>query len=50
MKKYLLWIDRIKPEFSSQTDFETFAIKNSVYFRIANGFTEWRWIYGHAVS
>jgi phage major head subunit gpT-like protein len=50
MKKYLLWIDRIKPEFNSQTDFETFAVKNSVYFRIANGFTEWRWIYGHNVS
>lgn len=50
MKKYLIWIDRIKPEISNNVDFETFAIQTAVYFRIANGFIGWPWIYSHAVS
>lgn len=50
MKQYLLWLNRIRPEFQMKVDFETFSIKNSVYFRIANGFTDWRWIYGQNVS
>jgi phage major head subunit gpT-like protein len=50
MKEYLVWINRIKPEFQMQTDFETFTIKNSIYFRVANGFLDWRFCYGHNVS
>jgi hypothetical protein len=50
MKEHLLWLNRIKPEFNSKVDFDTFSIKNSVYFRIAYGFTAWQWIYGQNVS
>ena len=50
MKQFLLFIKRIDPEFQMKVDFDTFTIKNSTYFRCANGFTDWRWIYGHNVS
>jgi phage major head subunit gpT-like protein len=50
MKKYLVWIERVKPEPNNTIDFETYQIKHSVYMRCANGFTEWRFIYGHTVS
>ena len=46
MKRFLLWIDRIKPEPNNTIDFETFIIKHSIYFRCGSGFTNWRWIYG----
>lgn len=49
-KRFLVWIDRVKPEPNNTIDFETFQIKHSVYFRCANGFLNWRWIMGHAVT
>lgn len=50
MKKHLLWIDRIKPETKMTVDFDTFAVKWSIYFRCGNGFDDWRFVYGNAVS
>ena len=50
MKQDLLWINRVHPEYKMTVDFETMAVKNSVYFRIANGFTDWRFIFGHNVA
>lgn len=50
MKKYNKWVDRVSPEINNTVDFETYALKTSVYFRAASGFTDWRWIYGHSVS
>lgn len=50
MKRFLLWLNRIKPEVNNQIDFNTFQIKHSIYFRIGAGFTNWRFIYGHNVS
>jgi phage major head subunit gpT-like protein len=50
MKQHLLWVNRVNPEFNMKVDFDTFSIKNSVYFRIATGFTAWQWIYGQAVT
>ena len=50
MKRFLLWLDRIKPEVNNQVDFNTYQVKHSMYFRIGNGFTNWRFIYGHNVS
>jgi phage major head subunit gpT-like protein len=50
MKKYLVFIDRIKAQDNSQLDFETFHSKFSTYFRCAAGFLEWRWIYGQKVT
>lgn len=47
MKDSLLFIDRVKPEINNTVDFETFILKTSIYTRFANGFTDWRWIYGH---
>jgi len=50
MKRYLVWIDRIKSEFNNTIDFETFIVKHSAYFRIANGWLDWRFCFGHNVS
>ncbi len=50
MKKWLIWIDRINPEFHNTIDFETFEIKHSTYFRCANGFIDWRFLYWNTVS
>ena len=50
MKRFLIWIDRIKPEATNTVDFETYMIKHAIYFRIAYGWLNWRWIYGHNVS
>lgn len=50
MKKHLIWLDRIKPEIAVTGDFQTLAKWISMYFRCANGFIDWRWIYGHQVS
>lgn len=50
MKKFLLWITREAPDFKTNFDFQTFITQFSVYFRIACGFTNWRWIYGHNVT
>lgn len=50
MKRYLLWINREGDEVNNTIDFETFMIKTSIYFRVGNGFTNWRWIYGHNVG
>ena len=50
MKKYMIWIDRIAKEVNNTIDFETFMVKHSIYFRIGNGWTNWRHIYGHNVS
>ena len=50
MKEYLLWIDRIAPDVTTTTDFETYMIKQAIYSRFGYGWTDWRWIYGHVVS
>jgi len=50
MKKNLLWIDRIVKETKMTINFETFMLKWSIYFRCGNGFKDWRWIFGSAVS
>lgn len=50
MKKYLLWITRVAPDYKFNFDFMTYFTQFSVYFRIACGFTNWRWIYGHQVT
>lgn len=50
MKRDLLWIDRISKETKMTVDFDTFMTKWSIYFRFGNGFRDWRWVYGAAVS
>jgi hypothetical protein len=50
MKRFLVWIDRVKAEFSNTQDFDTFQRKYAVYRRFANGWTDWRWCFGHNVS
>lgn len=50
MKKFLLWIDRVKPEANTIVDFETFAIKQKIYARFGWGFRNWRWAYGQNVT
>jgi hypothetical protein len=51
MKKFLVWFDRIKPETSTEyREFDTFAVKHSLYARWGYGSLNWRWIYGHSVT
>ena len=50
MKKHLMWIDRIAKETKMTVDFETMMLKWSIYFRCGNGWNDWRFIMGHAVS
>ena len=50
MKEQLMWIDGIKPEFNSTTDFDTLVRKYSSYAVFAWGFTNWRWVVGSSVS
>jgi hypothetical protein len=50
MKKHLLWIDRIAKDSKMTIDFDTFMVKWSIYFRLGNGFKDWRWIDGANVS
>jgi hypothetical protein len=50
MKKDLFWIDRIAPDVNNTVDFETFTMKHSIYFRIAYGHVDWRWVFGNQVS
>jgi hypothetical protein len=49
-KKFVIWIDRIKPETNTTIDFETFAIKQSIYGRFGYGWRNWRGVYGHNVT
>lgn len=48
-KMFLLWIDRVKPEFNYDRDFDTYQAKWSAYMRAAATYTEWRWVFGHNV-
>lgn len=50
MKRDLIWIERVAPEPKTTIDFETYLVKQAVYFRIGCGFKNWRWIYGHTVT
>lgn len=50
MKRDLLWLDRIPVEAKNTVDFETYLLKMAVYFRVAYGWRDWRFIYGHNVS
>lgn len=50
MKRHLLMIDRVPKETNTTIDFETFAAKWSIRFRVAFGWKEWRWVFGHQVS
>jgi len=49
-KMFLVWWDRIKPEFNYDRDFETYVAKWSVYKRQNVDFYDWRPVYGHNVS
>ena len=50
MKKYMVFINRIKAEFFNTNDFETLMRKYAVYTRFGLGFLEWRWGYKHIVA
>lgn len=50
MKRDLLWVNREADDINRTIDFETYLLKVSLYFRVAYGWKDWRWIYGHNVS
>jgi hypothetical protein len=49
-KQFLLFWDRIKPEFAYDRDFDTMVAKWSVYYRANTQFTGHQWIFGHNVT
>ena len=49
-KMFMIWWDRVKPEFNYDRDFETYMAKWSVYCRDNVDFYDWRQVYGHNVS
>lgn len=49
-KLFLVWWNRVKPEFNYDRDFDTYVAKWSVYFRENPDFYDWRWIYGHLAT
>lgn len=50
MKQDLLWLNRVNDDINHTIDFETYLTKMSIYYRVAYGWKDWRWIYGHNVS
>lgn len=50
MKKDLIWVDRIAPEPKNTVDFHTYMLLQAIYFRIAYGHIDWRWVYGQLVT
>ena len=49
-KMFLLWYDRVKPEFNYDRDFDTLIAKWSVYMRYGVDHADWRPVYGHNVT
>ena len=45
MKEFLLWFDRIKPEFYKDSEFDTLVAKFAGYMRYSFGWSDWRWLY-----
>ena len=50
MKEDLAWWNRINPESKNTVDFETYQLKQAVYFRNSWMWKDWRWIYWNLVS
>lgn len=50
MKQYLVWISHTDADYNNTVDFDTYALKHSIYARWGNGYLDWRWIYGHQVA
>ena len=50
MRKYLIWASRIPYETDTIVDFETKAVKHSIYSRWGYGWFDWRWIISHQVT
>ena len=50
MKKFLVWIDSVKPETNTFTDNLTFNISHSIRGVFGWGWRNWRFIYGQNVS
>jgi hypothetical protein len=50
MKEDLLWINAVGPETKDTVDWDTFALKQSIYDVFGCGFKAWTWGYGHQVS
>jgi len=49
-KMFLKWFDRIPVEFNKDKDFDTYISKWSTYTRYTYGYSDWKWIYGQAVT
>lgn len=45
-KEFLLWFNRVMPEFSRDREFDTFMQKFAGYMRYSYGWSDWRFLFG----
>ena len=50
MKQFLLWFDRVSPEFFRDKDFDTLQAKFAGYMRYSFGWSDWPWVLGQNPS
>lgn len=50
MRDFLLFFNRIYTEFGKAENVDIMAQKYWGYMRFCNGFSDWRWVYGHQVA
>lgn len=50
MKQFLVWLDRVKPEWQATEDFDTIMAKYRGYMRFSRGWITWQWIAGSNAS
>lgn len=44
--QHLVWLDRVAPEFESESDGDTMTAKFRGYYRYSRGYDDWRWLAG----
>jgi Mu-like prophage major head subunit gpT len=50
MKQFLVWLDRVKPEWQATEDFDTIMAKYRGYMRFSRGWITWQWVAGSNAS
>ncbi len=50
MQESFIFYDRVRPDYNSTVDFDTFQLLQSIYMRISYGWLDWRSIFGNLVS
>jgi phage major head subunit gpT-like protein len=49
-KDYLIWQNREPVRLIASEDVDSLVLRETAYYRVACGATEWRWAYGNSVT